>query len=60
MIATDKIKPKPEPDQELVQGASTYDTSHAEERIRIALLRHQALAARIVPSLGPTDKKERL
>ena len=60
MMATDSIKPKPDPEQGSTQGSTAYDAGHAEERIRIALLRHQALAARIAPALGPTEKRERL
>ena len=60
MMSTDIIKPKSEPEQELTQGSTAYDPGQAEERIRIALLRHQALAARIAHDLGRTEKRERL
>ena len=59
MMSTD-IKPKPEPEQELPRGSAAYDPGQAEERIRIAILRHQAHAARIAHALGPTEKRERL
>jgi serine protease inhibitor ecotin len=60
MMSTDSIKPKPEPEQELTQGITAYDPGQAEERIKIALLRHQAIAVRIAHALGPTEKRERL
>ena len=60
MTSTDSIKPKPEPEQELTQWSTAYDPGQAEERIKIALLRHQALTARIAHTLGSTEKRERL
>ena len=60
MMVEDNVSPKPTVEQDGVPNIGIYNPSQAKDRIRVALLRHQALVARVAPAVNREEKKVRL